>query len=143
VAYRYLPGIAISDVAFEASGETLEELFSSAGDALTNVMVDDLSAIEPRESLAVDLSGGEIDLLLFDFLQDFIFYKDARLLLLRAGEIDISHRGGNYQLKGVLRGERINPVKHPMKVDVKAVTLHRFAVTRTPKGWTATVVLDV
>jgi len=143
VPYKYLPGIAISDVAFEASGETLEELFSSAGDALTNVMVDDLSAIEPEESLPVNLSGGEIDLLLFDFLQEFIFYKDARLLLLRTGDLDISHRADNYRLKGVLRGERINPLKHPMKVDVKAVTLHRFAVTRAPEGWTATVVLDV
>ena len=141
--YEYLPGIAISDIAFEASGETLEELFSSAGDALTNVMVDDLSTIGFEETLTVDLSDTAIDLLLFDFLQEFIFYKDARLLLLRAGELTISRSEGSYVLKGTLRGELINPLKHAMKVDVKAVTLHRFDVSRAAGGWKATVVLDV
>jgi SHS2 domain-containing protein len=143
MSYRYLPGIAISDIAFEASGGTLEELFSSAGDALTNVMVDDLSTIEDEERLEVNLSGGEIDLLLFDFLQEFIFQKDAELLLLRVAELTISRAGGVYILNAVLYGEHINPLKHPMKVDVKAVTLHRFAVLETPRGWKATVVLDV
>jgi SHS2 domain-containing protein len=143
VPYRYLPGIAISDIAFEASGGTLEELFSSAGDALTNVMVDDLSTIEAEEKLGVNLSGGEIDLLLFDFLQEFIFQKDAKLLLLRVAELTISRVGGVHILNAVLYGEHINPLKHPMKVDVKAVTLHRFAVLETPRGWKATVVLDV
>jgi SHS2 domain-containing protein len=28
-------------------------------------------------------------------------------------------------------------------VDVKAVTLHRFIVERTPAGWRAAVILDI
>ena len=141
--YRYLPLIAISDVAFEASGNTLEELFSSAGDALTNVMVDDLSAIDAEERLDVELSGGEIDLLLFDFLQEFIFYKDARRLLLRVENLAISLLEDNYVLKAVLCGEHIDPIKHALKVDVKAVTMHRFSVSKGRRGWRASVVLDV
>ena len=41
--YRYLPEIAIVDVAFEATGKTLGELFAAAGDATVNTMIDDLS----------------------------------------------------------------------------------------------------
>jgi SHS2 domain-containing protein len=32
---------------------------------------------------------------------------------------------------------------HPLLTDVKAVTLHRFAVEKIAAGWKATVVLDV
>jgi SHS2 domain-containing protein len=143
VPYRYLAGIAISDVAFEASGDTLEELFSAAGDATTNVMVDDLSTVEAEEKLEVNLSGREIDLLLLDFLQEIIFHKDANRLLLRPGKVSITGNSDTYVLNAVLYGEEINPLKHALKVDVKAVTLHLFAVSKTPHGWKATVVLDV
>jgi SHS2 domain-containing protein len=40
-------------------------------------------------------------------------------------------------------GESTDPAKHPLNVDVKAVTMHRFAIDQTPQGWQATVVLDI
>jgi SHS2 domain-containing protein len=30
-----------------------------------------------------------------------------------------------------------------MRVDVKAVTLHRFSLTKTDHGWEAMVILDI
>lgn len=40
-------------------------------------------------------------------------------------------------------GERLNPARHDLIVDVKAVTLHRFKVEQTVRGWEALVVLDI
>jgi SHS2 domain-containing protein len=141
--YEYLPDIAIADVAFRALGKTLEELFVAAGEATMNVMVDDLSAIARREEVRVDLSEQALDMLLFDFLNELIFLKDARQLLLLVKTIKISAEASGFTLHAVLSGEQLDPVRHPLNADVKAVTLHRFEVKETSEGWEATVVLDI
>jgi len=46
-------------------------------------------------------------------------------------------------LVATLRGERIDPDRHGLRADVKAVTLHGFSLVRRGSGWEATVVLDI
>ena len=141
--YRYLHEIAISDVAFEATGKDLEALFRAVADATAGVMVEDISSIGREEYLVVNLEQRDLDMLLFDFINEIIYLKDTRRLLLRAEEISIRRGLGGYALTSVLCGEPPDPKKHALKVDVKAVTLYRFEVVETTQGWKATVVLDV
>ena len=141
--YRYLDDIAVADVAFEAWGATMEEMFAASADALMNVMVEELATIEDHQSLEISVEHAEADLLLFNFLNELIFYKDARRLLLRVSALTISRRSGLFALHAVLSGEEIDPARHQLNVDVKAVTLHRFRVEETGTGWKATVILDI
>ena len=143
MSYEYLPDIAIADVAFRAKGRTVEEMFSSAANATTNVMVDDLSAIADRQKVQVDLSESALDMLLFDFLNELIYLKDVRQLLLLPESVRISSAGSSFKLHAVLSGEQLDPARHPLNADVKAVTLHRFEVKEETDGWQATVVLDI
>ncbi len=140
--YRFLENIATADVAFEAWGKSREEMFVAAADALLNVMVDDPATIALREELDFKLENDELDMLLFNFLNELIFYKDARLLLLRTTSITID-LSTHYTLRVTAAGEQIAPERHPLLVDVKAVTLHRFSVRETAEGWRAEVVLDI
>src|SRR5213592_2460128 len=55
--YRYLEEIGTADIAFEATGRDLAELFSDAADATTNVMIDNIEAIQPRETRQIELSN--------------------------------------------------------------------------------------
>jgi len=48
--YDYLEDIGTADIAFEATGRDLPELFTAAADATMNVMIDNLEAIEPHET---------------------------------------------------------------------------------------------
>lgn len=141
--YRFLDDIAIADVAYEARGNTREEMFVAAADALMNVMVAELETIRPVEEVAFRLENLALDMLLFDFLGEFIFHKDARLLLLRAEALSIIPSKNHFTLKAVARGELLDPARHPLTVDVKAVTLHRFLVEETKDGWRSVVVLDI
>ena len=79
--YKFLEEIATADITFEVTGRDLPELFSDAADATMNVMIDNLDAIEPRETRHIELSNEKIDMLLFDFLQELIYFKDAERLL--------------------------------------------------------------
>ncbi len=141
--YRFLEDIAIADVAFEAWGKSREEMFAAAAAALMNVMVAELETIRAVEEVKFRLENRELDMLLFDFLGEFIFHKDARLLLLRPQSLTIIPGSCHYTLHAVASGERIDPARHPLTVDVKAVTLHRFQVDETEDGWRSVVVLDI
>jgi len=80
MSYHYLEDIGTADIAFEATGRDLPELFTAAADATMNVMIDNLDAIESRETQQIELSDDNIEMLLFDFLQELIYFKDARRL---------------------------------------------------------------
>lgn len=141
--YHYLEEIATADIAFEAWGATREELFIAAADALLGVMIEEPTTVAPVIAVAIELADEQLDLLLFAFLQELVYYKDARQLLLRIADISLSDSPLKISLKAVARGEGINPGKHTMIVDVKAVTLHRFLVEYHEGRWRATVVLDI
>jgi len=141
--YRYLEEIGTADIAFEATGRDLAELFSDAADAMTNVMIDNIEAIQPRETRRIELSNDMLDMLLFDFLQELIFLKDAERLMLRMREVQIDERNEIYFVKATAQGEPLDAERHHQRADVKAVTLHDFSVKRTEAGWKARVLLDI
>jgi protein archease len=141
--YHYLEEIGTADIAFEATGRDLPELFTAAADATINVMIDNLDSIEPREARQIELSNDNVEMLLFDFLQELIYFKDARRLLLRAREMQIDQKGETYFLKAKVAGERLDDTRHQQRADVKAVTLHGFSVEKDDENWKARVLLDI
>ena len=141
--YTYLEEIGTADIAFEATGRDLPELFRDAADATINVMIENIEAIQPRETRRVELSNEKLDMLLFDLLQELIFLKDAECLLLRMREMQIAEKHEIYLVKATAEGEPLDPQRHHQRADVKAVTLHDFSVERMESGWKARVLLDI
>ena len=141
--YHYLEEFGTADIAFDATGRDLPELFMAAADATMNVMIENLDGIEPRETLQIELSNDKLDMLLFDLLQELIFVKDAERLLLRIREIQIDEREENYFVKVIAAGELLDAERHHQRADVKAVTLHDFSVEKADGGWKAKVLLDI
>lgn len=141
--HRLLEEIATADMAFEAWGESREELFAACADALLRTMVEDPETVKRRQELTIRLEHEELDLLLFSFLQELIFFKDARRLLLHADGVRLEEHDGVFRLTASAEGEMIAPHRHSLIVDVKAVTLYRFRVAFEDRLWKAVVVLDV
>jgi len=141
--YHYLEEIGTADIAFEATGRDLPELFMAAADATMNVMIDNLDAIDPRETRYIELVNDKLDMLLFDFLQELIYFKDAEQLLLRVRDVWIEQRDGKHFLKTEAAGEPLDSARHHQRADVKAVTLHDFSVEKQNEGWKARVLLDI
>ncbi|GIX48017.1 MAG: protein archease [Candidatus Tectimicrobiota bacterium] len=141
--FAFLDDVAIADLAFEAWGETLEETFVAAAEAVLCAMVEDPQSVRPQVRRPLRLRHEALDLLLFTFLQELIYYKDAEQLLLRVPQVRLGTADGVHTLEAEACGERLDPSRHQLRVDVKAVTLHRFSLAQTPSGWKACVVLDV
>jgi protein archease len=141
--YEYLEHVATADIAFRAWGEGLPQTFAACAEAVMNVMVEELDSIRASDKREIHLENDTLDMLLFDFLQELVYYKDAELLLLRARQVRVEEGDGSYQLWAEAWGERLDPKRHETRVDVKAVTLHRFSLNKTERGWEAIVVLDI
>ena len=141
--FEFVDELTVADIAFRAWGRDLEETFMAAADAVMNAMVEDLEAIQARETRTFHVDHEALDLLLFNFLQELIYYKDAEQLLLRVQALRFADDCPPYTLQAAAAGEPIDPQCHRMRVDVKAVTLHHFSLTQTDHGWEAVVILDI
>ena len=141
--FEYRGDIAHADIAFNAWGDTLEELFREAARATMQVMVENLEEVRPAQTVELELEQENEEMLLFDFLNELIFYKDARRLILLPSQMTISRDGEGFKVHATLKGEEIEVGRHRMNTDVKAVTMLRYSLEQVACGWRATVVLDV
>src|SRR5271157_3576754 len=141
--YKYIDDVSIADVAFEATGDSLEDLFISCAEALMNTQVKDLRTVSGKIPIKFRLEDTDLERLLHDFLQELIFYKDAKLLLFRDYEVRIEKTSKGYSLDAALKGEELDQKKHELLVDVKAVSWHMFKVEKEQEGWRAFIILDV
>ncbi|MBI2546161.1 archease [Candidatus Woesearchaeota archaeon] len=141
MAFRFLPDVAIADIAFEVTAATLEDLFAEAGMALLEASANP-NDVKLKIKKEIKLSNTHIDRLLFDWLAELIYLKDAESLLFSKFEVKIK-RDGEYQLDATAWGSTIDYKDMELRNDVKAVTMHMFEVKQTDKGWMATVVIDI
>jgi SHS2 domain-containing protein len=141
--YRFLDNETTADIAFEAFAKDLNLVFRDASEALVKVMIDNPDIIEPRESRSFRLDNDQLDLLLYNYLEQFIFYKDRDSLLLRPVKVELRAINDKWQLNATASGEIIDPLRHHLIVDVKAVTLHDFRLENMGSQWRAHVILDI
>ena len=140
-AFEFVEG-ATSDLSFEARGETLPALFAAAAEALLAATLANPEAVEDRRREPISLVEPDLELLLLRFLNELVFLRDARGLLLRCRRLVIEH-DGEARLEGELAGEPIDRGRHRLEGDVKAATAHDLAVVHDAGGWRARVTLDV
>jgi SHS2 domain-containing protein len=141
--FHFLEDIATADLAFEAFGKNYSELFKNAGLALEEAMVETKS-VQSKINYEIELDDSNIENLLYLFLEELVYLKDAEELLFSKIKCRIKSAKNVWKFAANLGGERINRKKHKLRDDVKAVTKHLFRVKELPnKNYRCQVVLDV
>src|SRR5687767_12084324 len=130
------------DVGVTLWGRTLDELFGSAAAAFSDTITP-LAGVDPRRAEELDVAAPELDLLLVDFLSELLYRFDTRGWLTREADVEIRNKDGGWTLEGTLRGERLDPARHSVKVLIKAVTYHGLHIKEDDGQWTANVVFDI
>jgi SHS2 domain-containing protein len=130
--------IAIADVAIEVWAETIEGLFQDSGLAVSEVMVD-TKTVEQKIELDISLNSTSVEMLLYDFLSEIVYLKDAKSLLFSRFDVKINE----LDLFAKLWGEKIDRERHHLRTDVKAVTFYRFEAKKENGIWKAEFVLDI
>lgn len=119
---------------------TLDELFADAGEALFQLMVENLHVTRIQQEYSVELRNDKLDLLFFDWLNELLYYFDARHMILCRFHVTI-HDG---LLKATVAGEPRDDARHLLDHEVKAITYHQLHVTQqADQSWLAEVILDI
>ena len=139
--YKFLEDEATADIAFEAYGKDLNELFENCCIAVTEIManIDDVNPLMRRE---FHKENKKIDDLLYDLLSEVVSLKDSDSLLFRRFVIRINEENGKYKMDAALYGQPIEEIPN-LKLDIKAITLHEFWVKKEKDKWKAHIIVDV
>lgn len=146
--FRFLEDVALADAAFDAVGGSPSELFQAAARAVIDTMVNP-TTVSARGTYEVVQQAPDIEALLFDWLSQIVFLKDAKQLVFRDATAVVDQAGledgrpGEWRLRGTLTGEPIDQGRHELRADVKAVTKHLYGVRQEGGRWCARVVLDI
>jgi len=131
--------ITTADVAFEAFGKDLNELFANAALAMFEVMVN-TEKVEAKEVREIEVEGIDLESLLFNWLNELLFYYGSENLVFKRFEVEIDEK--NFKLKAKAYGEKFNREKHEAKTEVKSCTYHKLKIERN-EFWKVRVILDV
>jgi SHS2 domain-containing protein len=128
-----------ADVGLRARAADLNTLFADAAKAMFSVMAGNLDVVRLQEEVSVVLEPDDLDALLRAWLAELLYTFHVRKLLLADFTVAVSDAG----LQGTARGEPIDPARHALDVEIKAVTWHGLKVEHTDDGWLAEVIVDI
>lgn len=135
--YEYFEHTA--DLGIRVRAADLNGLFTEAATALFAAVVDGLDTVCLTQSVEIAVEGTDREYLLFDWLRELLFRLDADHLLLARFDVAVTGSG----LKATAWGEPIDPARHVLAHEVKAITYHGLRVEQDPDGWIAEVIVDI
>ena len=123
----------------EVAAEGKPELFAEAARALFDIITE-VEKVAPRESVSVSVKAESAEELLVSWLTELLFLYESERWLFSRFEPRLPDDG---RLEAEVWGEKLDPARHPIEREVKAVTYHRMAFFRQGKQLKTTIVFDL
>jgi SHS2 domain-containing protein len=128
-----------ADLGLRVRAPDLNTLFREAAECLFTAVLDNLAEVRPNQKVDIAVSGIDREFLLFDWLRELLREADERHLVFGQFDVTVTDAG----LTGSAWGEPLDPVRHQLLREVKAITYHELKVVPTPDGWLAEVIVDI
>lgn len=128
-----------ADLGLRIEAPDLETLLAEAGRALFSVIVANLDEVQLLREKKILVAGEAHDYLLFDWLSELLYVFETEHLVLAEFVVQLTAQG----VSAVARGEPLDPARHKLSHEVKAITYHGLQVERIASGWQAEVIVDI
>jgi SHS2 domain-containing protein len=129
-----------ADLGLRIRASDLDKLFADAARGLFSMIAPDANSIRPRSDLVLEIGAEDLELLLFDWLSELLYTYETRHLLLVEFDVAVT----DCRLRATARGESIDPARHQLDHEVKAITYHGLKLVRELDGqWLAEVIVDI
>lgn len=116
-----------ADVMFESYGSTIEEAFSNSAMAMFNILTD-IKKVKPVKEYSIKIKSNKIEKLLFDFLDNLLFYLDTEHIIFSKFDISIKKDKGFFNLNCKCYGDNIN--NYDRHGDIKAPTYNEMLIKK-------------
>ena len=111
-----------ADLGLRIRAADLGDLFQTAAEGLFDVIVANRDAVRAVDHEMVELAAESTEDLLIEWLNELIYLFEIEHRLF--GSFDVTVGGDGRSLKAVIHGEDIDPTRHVLDHEVKAVTYH-------------------
>jgi SHS2 domain-containing protein len=128
-----------ADLGLRVRAPDLDTLFAEAATCLFSAIVEDVGTVRPDRDVRIELAGADREFLFFDWLRELLLRFDADHMLFGRFAVAVRDDG----LSGTAWGEPLDPARHVLSHEVKAITYHELKVEPTPDGWLAEVIVDI
>lgn len=128
-----------ADLGLRVRAADLNTLFAEAGACLYSAILEDIDSVRPEHAVAVEITGTDRELLLFDWLRDLLLKFDEDHLVFGRFEVQVRDDG----LSGIAWGEPLDQARHMLSHEVKAITYHGLRVEELEGEWLAEVIVDI
>ena len=144
---KYLFFEHTADMKFQAFGKTPEKCFSNAGYALIAIITKD--KVKPTIKKKIKVKGKDIENLLYNFLEEFLFLIDSsNFLLSKIEKIKIELKSSadaedhkKFELTAIVSGDNVK--KYKTITDIKAITYNNMFFKKEKEKYICQVVIDV
>jgi len=138
-ASSFVPIDHTADVGYRLFAPTLAELFVVAGRALFDAITE-LDSIQPQYARKIAVGAEDVEALLVAWLSELNFFCITEFELYNEFAIEVISAT---TVRATVRGEKIDPARHVIQTEIKAVTYHELFVREVKDGWEAQVIFDV
>jgi SHS2 domain-containing protein len=128
-----------ADLGLRATASDLDSLFAEMARALCAAILEDPASVRPTTAVAVEIAGTDREYLLFDWLKELLYRFDADHQVFGRFEVRVRADG----LTATAWGEPLDPARHLLNHEVKAITYHGLKVEPIDGGWAAEVIVDI
>lgn len=139
MSYGYPDGGPTADLLVDATGRTLGEAFAQIAFGMFNMMTP-IAGIEEKEEFILKAEGTDLESLLFNLMDEFLYINDVEFLVPKSIHITVDHE--NLSAVAVCNGERFSNTTHEVGIAVKAVTYHMMEIKEISEGWYVRMVFD-
>jgi SHS2 domain-containing protein len=131
-----------ADIAVNVIGDTLEELFTAAAEALTEIITDDF---KPSHKVIYDLSvrAETQEELLVGFLNELNYLVEVKKLIFReATHVVISEKDKIFKLNAAVSLSELSPGQN-LENEIKAITYHKMNIEHGDNIYSTMIVFDI
>ena len=137
--FNYPEGGPTADLLVEARGATLGEAFSYLALGMFDTITP-LDGISEKEEFSLDAKGQDLESLLFNLMDEFLYWNDVEFLVPKKIKIELDLE--NFTASAKCIGERFSSETHEVGIAVKAVTFHMMDIRKVDDDWIVRMVFD-
>jgi len=127
------------DIGIQIFGADLPQLFAHAALALFDLMTD-LARVQPLQSREISIQAADREELLVNWLSELNYiFQTEYWLACQFQVIDLTET----RLNAIVAGQPRDPERHPIHIEIKAVTFHQLQIVPDANGFTGQVIFDV
>lgn len=132
-----------ADVGFRATGESIEDAFCAAAQALFSFMFA-FEEIRPQTEHRIVVSAPSFSELLVEWLSELLVQKELSGLVFSRFEVTISgSEASGFSADGRAFGEILDRERHQPGTEIKGISYLGLDVSHHGKMWVVQVVVDV